>query len=235
MEVGQEKEALAIWRAVQNSLGRAAAAATRPNGALVLPLDDVLAAMRGGSATTTTTPVSPAAAAAATAAAADDEPEQHERSVLLLQELWWWLFLSQGKNACLAFLDVDQRGGRAAAHSKEEREDVFLALAPAVLDRLQMTTDHSLASKQRPVLWRRVRQACCHNSDKRQAALVRILLRCLSVAGVRPLELDIEAVLHHSNADVVLGTSAANAHAHAHTFTLTRMRTHRGHRLHHHG
>jgi hypothetical protein len=80
-----------------------------------------------------------------------------------------------------------------------------------------MTTDHCLASKQRPVLWRRVRQACCHNSDKdkRQAELVRVLLRCLTVAGVRPWELDVEAVLYHSNADVVLGTSRARAHAHA--------------------
>jgi hypothetical protein len=251
----EEERALAIWRAVQGSTS--------------LRLHDVLAALRAAKSCTPTTPPT-----TTTTAAADDQlleeqaaecaalvPVQEEEEELL-EEVWWWLFVSQGDNACLAFLlggdgDDEQQGTVARAHSnkvvEDGREEVFLALAPAVLDQLleQRVACRDLRSKLRArlatesaLVWQRVRQACSrvrqdghrstHNDDDhRQAELVRVLLHCLTGGGVRRWEetdLFEQVVLRHTNVAVVLGTRArTRAHnrglLHTHSRALTRSRT----------
>jgi ribosomal protein L12E/L44/L45/RPP1/RPP2 len=270
MNEEEEERASAIWRAVRGGT-------STPSSLL---LDDVLAALRATRicTATTTPPTTTTTTAAAAAAAADDQlaekqaakcgalVQEEEEEEGLLEEVWWWLFVSQGANACLAFLlggdDDEQQGTAARAHSnkvedededEDGREEVFLALAPAVLDRLlhQRVAYRGLRRKLREcvLVWQRVRQACfrvrqgghssIHN-DYRQAELVRLLLRCLTGGGIRRWEetgFFEQVVLHHTNVAVVLGTPHTCAHTctprnrglrhtHAHAHTLTRTMAH---------
>jgi hypothetical protein len=180
----EEEKALAIWCALQGSLD----VTTSPGGAGVV-LDDVLAALRGSSTSSAIPP------ATTTTAPAFDLLEEAERSVQReeegLEDVWWWLFASQGDNACLAFLDDDDEHDdddhlddeddqHQNQHQQQQlhrgREEVFLALAPAVLDRLlQQAVHHDALAKvcarlgtESALVWRRVKQACGARRHRRR-------------------------------------------------------------------
>jgi hypothetical protein len=208
----QDEEPLDVWRAVQ------AALLGRPTPCPDDLLDDVLDAMRHTVSVPTTV-------------RRDGEPNQDERRALLLLRLWWWLFASEGDNACLAFLDDDAAAGDADCDYRKEkqgREEVFLALAPAVLDRLvqeswSIQTLICSSSEEVPLMiWRRLEQACRRDGtttprqtkqqqdtpwgDDTPAELVRVLLRCIKAGACRPPQELIASILCHSDGSIVLGT-----------------------------
>jgi hypothetical protein len=120
--------------------------------------------------------------------------------------------------------------GLVSAIEAEERETFFLALAPAVLDRLlELVSDRDLGRELRArlmtesvVVRQRLVQACCHASGqptdglsaRNDEKLVSILFRCLRTLGERVpwAEIDYfeEAVLNHRNEAIVLGTRSHN-------------------------
>jgi hypothetical protein len=128
----------------------------------------------GGSSDTPSSSPPPSPPSPLTLTAAADQLDER-----LLDDLRWWLFISQGDNACLSFLDGDDHDEDKDDKDKDEsvREEVFLALAPAVIDEQRMAARHknnnydsssswpSREVRQRRVqemsmVWRRVRQVC---------------------------------------------------------------------------